>query len=66
MDDKVNLAEALATFNEPFQPRIIATLNDYKLMVVKAKGKFVWHRHPDTDDFFLVVKGTLTIPAPRP
>ena len=30
-------------------------------MVVKAKGEFVWHSHPDTDDFFLVLKGKLTI-----
>ena len=25
------------------------------------KGEFVWHSHPDTDDFFLVLKGRLTI-----
>ncbi len=61
MNDKVNLADALATFDEPFQPRIIGTLNDYKLMVVKAKGEFVWHAHAETDDFFLVLNGTLTI-----
>ncbi|MDX6475992.1 MAG: hypothetical protein QOH95_1503 [Gaiellaceae bacterium] len=61
MRDKVNLAEALATFDEPFQPRIVGTMNDYKLMVAKTRGEFVWHTHPDTDDFFLVVKGTLTI-----
>jgi mannose-6-phosphate isomerase-like protein (cupin superfamily) len=61
MDDKVNLAAALATFDEPFRPRIVGTLNDFKLMVVKAKGEFVWHTHPDTDDFFLVVGGRLTI-----
>src|SRR5262249_20670034 len=61
MDDKVNLAAALATFDEPFQPRIVGTMNDYKLMVAKTKGEFVWHTHPDTDDFFLVVSGRLTI-----
>jgi mannose-6-phosphate isomerase-like protein (cupin superfamily) len=61
MDDKVNLADALARFDEPFQPRIVGTMNDYKLMVAKTKGEFVWHTHPDTDDFFLVVKGRLTI-----
>jgi mannose-6-phosphate isomerase-like protein (cupin superfamily) len=61
MDDKVNLADALASFDEPFQPRIVGTMNDYKLMVAKTKGEFVWHTHPDTDDFFLVVKGRLTI-----
>ena len=61
MEDKVNLAAALATFEEPFQPRIIGTMNDYKLMVARAKGEFVWHSHPDTDDLFLVVGGELTI-----
>jgi mannose-6-phosphate isomerase-like protein (cupin superfamily) len=61
MDDKVNLADALASFDEPFQPRIVGTMNDYKLMVAKTMGEFVWHTHPDTDDFFLVLKGELTI-----
>ena len=30
-------------------------------MVVKAQGEFVWHTHDDTDDFFFVLKGRLTI-----
>ena len=61
MDDKVNLAEKLAAFDEHFSPRIVGYLNDYKLMVVKARGEFVWHSHPETDDFFLVLEGRLTI-----
>jgi mannose-6-phosphate isomerase-like protein (cupin superfamily) len=61
MEDKVNLNEALATFDEAFQPRIVGAMNDYKLMVAKTRGEFVWHTHPDTDDFFLVLEGTLTI-----
>ena len=61
MDDKVNLASKLAGFDEPFSPRIVAELNDYKIEVVKARGEFVWHSHPDTDDFFLVLAGRLTI-----
>jgi mannose-6-phosphate isomerase-like protein (cupin superfamily) len=61
MEDKVNLAAALASFDEPFSPRIVGTMNDYKLQVAKTKGEFVWHAHPDTDDFFLVVSGELTI-----
>ena len=36
-------------------------MDDYKVMVAKTRGEFVWHSHPDTDDFFLVVKGQLTI-----
>jgi mannose-6-phosphate isomerase-like protein (cupin superfamily) len=61
VEDKVNLAAALGTFEEPFRPRIVASLNDYKVMVVKVKGEFVWHSHAETDDFFLVLKGRLTI-----
>ena len=61
VEEKVNLAAALATFDEPFRPRVVAALNDYKVMVVKAKGDFVWHSHAETDDFFLVLKGRLTI-----
>ena len=30
-------------------------------MVVKVKGAFVWHKHDGTDDFFLVLKGRVTI-----
>jgi mannose-6-phosphate isomerase-like protein (cupin superfamily) len=61
VEDKVNLREALAGFDEPFSPRIVGYLNDYKLQVAKTRGEFVWHAHPDTDDFFLVVSGELTI-----
>lgn len=59
--DKVNLAEKLALFDESFSPKIVGRMNDYKLAVVKARGEFVWHSHPDTDDFFLVLRGHLTI-----
>jgi quercetin dioxygenase-like cupin family protein len=61
MDDTVNLAEKLDLLDRPFRPGIVGFLNDYKLVVVKADGEFVWHKHDDTDDFFLVLKGHLTI-----
>ena len=61
MYDKVNLAEKLALLQAPYQPGIVGYLNDYKLQIVKAEGPFVWHKHDDTDDFFLVVSGRLTI-----
>jgi len=61
MDDSINLGEKLSLLDEPFQPGIVGYLNDYKLAVVKVLGEFVWHAHEDTDDFFLVVRGHLTI-----
>jgi mannose-6-phosphate isomerase-like protein (cupin superfamily) len=57
----VNLAEKLSTFSEHWQPRTVGQFNGHDLMVVKVKGEFVWHKHEDTDDFFLVLKGRLTI-----
>ena len=61
MDDKVNLAEKVRLLDKPYRPGIVGYLNDYKLEVVKVRGRFVWHSHDDTDDFFLVLRGRLTI-----
>ena len=61
MDDKVNLGEKLAQFSEHWSPRTVAQYNNLDVMVVKAKGEFVWHKHDDTDDFFYVLKGELTV-----
>jgi mannose-6-phosphate isomerase-like protein (cupin superfamily) len=61
MRDKISLTDKLATFDEHWSPRTVAQLNDYDVMVVKVKGEFVWHKHDDTDDFFLVLKGVLDI-----
>ena len=57
----VNLAEKLATFTEYWQPRTVGEFNGHDLRVVKLKGEFVWHKHDDTDDFFLVLRGHITI-----
>jgi mannose-6-phosphate isomerase-like protein (cupin superfamily) len=61
MDDKVNLAAKLALLDKPYSPGIVGYLNDLKLAVVRVHGEFVWHKHDDTDDFFLVLAGRLTI-----
>jgi mannose-6-phosphate isomerase-like protein (cupin superfamily) len=57
----INLANRLSTFSEYWQPRVVGSFNDHDIMVVKVKGEFVWHRHKDTDDFFLVLAGHITI-----
>ena len=61
MDDRINLAEKLALLPGSYQPGLIGYVNDYKLLVVKVDGEFVWHKHDETDDFFLVLSGRLTI-----
>ena len=57
----INLAGKLATFSEHYRPKTVGQFNGHDLMVVKIKGPFTWHKHDDTDDFFLVLKGRLTI-----
>ena len=57
----INLAQKLATFSEHWQPRVVGQFNGHDLMVAKVKGEFVWHQHDDTDDFFLVLSGRITI-----
>ena len=61
METKVNLADKLALLDRPYSPGIVGYLNDYKIAVVKTQGEFVWHKHDETDDFFLVLRGRLTI-----
>jgi mannose-6-phosphate isomerase-like protein (cupin superfamily) len=60
----VDISAALATFTEPWAPRTIATVNDYDVRVFKASGEFTLHTHEDTDEFFLVLEGELTIRTP--
>ena len=59
--EKVNLAQKLAKFSDVWAPRVVGELNDYQLKLVKLKGSFVWHTHEDTDELFLVLKGTMSI-----
>lgn len=57
----INLAEKLSTFTEHWQPRTVGHFNGHDVMVVKVKGEFVWHKHDETDDFFLVLSGRISI-----
>lgn len=57
----IDIADKLSRVSEPWSPKVVARLNDYEIKVVKVQGEFVWHKHEDTDELFLVVKGELTI-----
>jgi mannose-6-phosphate isomerase-like protein (cupin superfamily) len=61
MGKKINLTEALAGMAEHWEPRTVAELNDYDVRLVKVKGAFVWHAHPETDELFFVLSGRLRI-----
>jgi mannose-6-phosphate isomerase-like protein (cupin superfamily) len=61
MDTPVNLAEALASFDEVYSPRIIQRMNDYDVRIAHALGEHVWHIHDQTDEFFLVLDGRFDV-----
>ncbi len=57
----VNLEDKFARISELWSPKILAELNDYQIKAVRLQGEFVWHKHDDTDELFLVTKGSLVI-----
>ncbi len=57
----INLAEKLTSFDDHWNPKIIADLNDSHVKLVKVQGEFVWHQHAAEDELFLVLHGRLTI-----
>jgi mannose-6-phosphate isomerase-like protein (cupin superfamily) len=57
----VNIEAMLGRFTEQWAPHKIAEINDYDIKIVKVQGEFTWHSHADTDEFFLVISGELTI-----
>lgn len=57
----IDLADKLATFTEAWQPRTVALFNGHDVMVAKLRGEYHWHVHDSSDDFFLVLEGTLEI-----
>ena len=61
MIEAVNLAQKLTLFQEYWSPKVVGELNDNYLKVVKVKGDFVWHKHDEDDELFLVLKGRLVI-----
>jgi len=58
---KVNLAEKLAMVDAPWTPKIVGELNDQHVKIAKLEGDFIWHRHTDEDELFLVLEGSLDI-----
>lgn len=61
MMDTINLKDKLAKFSDHWSPKVIAELNDYQFKLVKIQGEFVWHNHPDTDEVFIVIEGSMKI-----
>lgn len=59
--EPVNLAEKLRGITEYWNPKIVGELNGQQVRLAKARGDFVWHRHQNEDELFLVLEGVLRI-----
>jgi mannose-6-phosphate isomerase-like protein (cupin superfamily) len=57
----ISFTQKFALFDEQWQPKVIAEMNDYQFKVVKLQGEFLWHEHRDTDEAFIVIDGNLRI-----
>ncbi len=57
----INLNAKLSRFSDHWSPKIIAQMNNYHFKLVKFQGEFVWHRHEDTDEVFMVLDGEMSI-----
>ena len=57
----INFQNKFGLFNEQWQPKVVAEMNDYQFKVVRLQGEFVWHDHADTDETFIVIEGDLQI-----
>lgn len=56
--EKVALAEKFDSFTEQWSPKIVASVDDFDVKIVRIEGEFVWHKHDDEDEMFLVIDGT--------
>ncbi|HEY7581874.1 MAG TPA: cupin domain-containing protein [Acetobacteraceae bacterium] len=57
----INFRQKFSLFDEQWQPKVVAEMNDYQFKIVKLQGDFVWHDHKDTDETFIVLEGDLRI-----
>jgi len=63
--EKVNLYNKFQRIKDYWNPRIVGELNNQHLKIVKVKGKFVWHKHDNEDEMFIVWKGILQVELPE-
>jgi mannose-6-phosphate isomerase-like protein (cupin superfamily) len=61
MPTKVSLREAFGRIHEHWKPRIAGEVNDVEVRLAKVKGEFTWHHHDDSDELFMVHRGSLLL-----
>jgi len=57
----INPTDKLRKFSDLWSPKIIAEINDAYVKLAKLKGEYVWHKHDNEDEMFLIIRGVLKI-----
>lgn len=65
MQEPRSIDQALASFEALWEPRVLTRVNDYDVKLVKVEGDFVEHAHDDTDEYFHVLAGELSLTLPE-
>ena len=58
---KINFKSKFQKFEDHWSPKVIAEMNDYQFKLVKIKKDFIWHKHDETDEVFIVMEGKIFI-----
>jgi mannose-6-phosphate isomerase-like protein (cupin superfamily) len=60
--EKINLSDKFGKLPaDDYAVRLVAKMNNYDFKIVKFKGDFIWHSHPETDETFIIIEGTLVM-----
>lgn len=57
----VNLKEKAGLIRDLHAYKLIARMNNIDFKLLKAKREFIWHRHEETDEVFMVIEGQMQI-----
>jgi mannose-6-phosphate isomerase-like protein (cupin superfamily) len=67
---RINLSEFSQRITEHYQNFVVNEVNESCLRLAVFTGEYPWHRHPESDELFLVLEGELIIDfrsdAPKP
>ena len=58
---KINFKSKFQKFEDHWSPKVIAEMNDYQFKLVRIKKDFIWHKHDETDEVFIVMEGKIFI-----
>ena len=62
MHSKLSIPAVLSHITETYSPNLVANLNkEYDIKIARTQGEFIWHAHPETDEFFYILSGSLTL-----